>query len=87
MSLKVVIKIWFLKNFHLCLILILLFFSIIFNFVFDFKTTMNIFLYSVLFHTLISICVFCSIYEHRILHEKQGSKLNLSKEKLSKNSI
>lgn len=70
-------------KFHLCLILILLFFSILFNLVFDSLAVMNIFLYSVLFHTLLSICVIYSFFEVSILHEKQGSKLNLSKEKLS----
>lgn len=70
-------------KFHLCLILILLFFSVLFNFVFDVSTIMNIFLYSLLFHTLVSICVIYSFFEVSILHEKQGSKLNLSKGKLS----
>lgn len=71
------------KTFHLCLFFILLFFSILFLFVFEISTLKNIFLYSVLFHTLISICIIYSLFEVTILHEKQGSKLNLSKGKLS----
>ena len=82
MHLKVVINLKTTK-FHLCLILILSFFSVLFLLLLDISTIKNIFLYSVLFHTLISICVVYSFFEISFLHEKQGSKLNLSKEKLS----
>ena len=70
-------------RFHLCVILVLLFFSIIFNFVLDISTVMNLFLYISLFQILSSICIVYSLFEVTFLHEKQGSKLNLSKGKLS----
>lgn len=82
MHLKVVIKLKASK-FHLCLILILAFFSVLFLIFFETSTIKNIFLYSVLFHSLFSVCVVYSFFEISLLHEKQGSKLNLSKDKLS----
>ena len=82
MHLKVVINIFNATRFHLCLILILSFFSIVLLFGLSNESLKDIFLYSTLIHVLISICCIYSFFEISLLHRKQGSKLNLSKEKL-----
>jgi len=43
----------------------------------------NLFLLLFFLHTLISLYVIYSLYEMYFLHEKQGSKLTLSKDKLN----
>ena len=43
----------------------------------------SIFLVLFLIHALISLYVIYSLYEMYFLHEKQGSKLTLSKDKLN----
>ena len=44
---------------------------------------MSIFLVLLFVHALISLYVAYSFYEMYVLHEKQGSKLTLSKDKLN----
>ena len=49
------------------------------------STVTQIFLISFVVHLVISLYVIYSLFEINILHEKQGSKLSLSKGKLTSN--
>lgn len=71
------------KRFYLGLISILVIFSIIFNSLLSNAFVANIFLYSIFVHMLISLYIICSFLENNVLQEKQGSKLDMSKSKLS----
>jgi len=65
--------------------------SIIFTVLLLLKTLLSneiiiqIFLISFIIHLVISLYVIYSIFEINVLHEKQGSKLSLSKGKLTSN--
>ena len=69
----------------------LCFISIFFVFLFFLKsllsdyTIIQIFFISFIFHLVVSLYVLYSFFEINILHEKQGSKLSLSKGKLTSN--
>ena len=72
-----------LHHYYLFLILVLPIFSIILNSVLTTPTLTKIFFYSLLTHTVISLYTIYSLYEVFVLHEKQGSKLSLSKGKIT----
>ena len=70
---------------YLFLILIL-FISLFFLSIFlPYTIKLQIFFISFIIHLVISLYVLYSIFEINILHEKQGSKLSLSKGKLTSN--
>lgn len=76
-----------LNVFHKYLFLISIYFVILLllnNFL-NYSIIVQIFLISFLSHMVISLYVIYSIFEIKILHEKQGSKLSLSKGKLTSN--
>ncbi len=58
-------------------------FSILFNFLVPIDTKFSIFFYSFIIHILVLCYIICSFLEINVLQEKQGSKLDLSKTKLS----
>ena len=68
-------------------ILVSIYFLILFFFKFllSDSTIIQIFLISFVVHLVISLYVIYSLFEINILHEKQGSKLSLSKGKLTSN--
>lgn len=68
---------------YLCLISVLIIFSIALNFLSE-SIIIQIFFYSLIFHVLFVLYIICSFLEINVFHEKQGSKLDLSKSKLSK---
>ncbi len=70
-------------QYYLFLILVLFILSIILNSVLPIPTLTKIFFYSLLVHTVVSLYMLYSLFEIRILHEKQGSKLTLSKGKIT----
>ena len=70
------------SKFYLYLVSILFFISTIFYFLPDDKL-FSVFFYSFLVHFLITLYIICTFLEINVLHEKQGSKLDLSKSKLS----
>lgn len=72
-----------LSRYYLFLILVLSITSIILNSVLNTPTLLKIFFYSLLIHTVIALYTVYSLFEMRILHEKQGSKLTLSKGKIT----
>ncbi len=72
-----------LSQYYLFLILVLSITSIILNSVLDTPTLFKIFFYSFITHSVIALYTVYSIFEMRILHEKQGSKLTLSKGKIT----
>lgn len=70
------------SKFYLYLVSILTIFLIIFHFLSE-QIISNLFFYSLLFHTISAIYIIGSYIEITIMQEKQGSKLDLSKSKLS----
>lgn len=70
------------SKFYLYLVLILTIFLIIFHFVSE-QIISNFFFYSLVFHTISAIYIVGSYIEITVMQEKQGSKLDLSKRKLS----
>lgn len=70
------------SKFYLQLVSILFFISIIFYFLPDDKL-FTIYFYSFLIHSLVLVYITSSFLEINVFHEKQGSKLDLSKSKLS----
>lgn len=72
-----------LSRYYLFLILVLPMISIILNSVLTIPTLTKIFFYSLLAHTVIALYTIYSLYEISVLHEKQGSKLTLSKGKIT----
>ncbi len=71
------------SNFHLCLISILSIISLITSLALNTEELSHLFFYSTIFYVLNSICLLYSIFEMLLLHEKQGSKLDISTGKLS----
>lgn len=72
-----------LHQYYLFLFLVLPILSIILNSVLPTPILIKIFFYSLLVHTVVSLYMVYSLFEVRILHEKQGSKLTLSKGKIT----
>ena len=70
------------SKFYLYLVLILTIFLIIFHFLSE-QIVSNFFFYSLVFHTISAIYIIGSYIEISVMQEKQGSKLDLSKRKLS----
>ena len=72
---------------HKNLFLISIYFISLFfiKFLLSYSFRIQIFLISFVIHLVISLYVLYSIFEINILHEKQGSKLSLSKGKLTSN--
>lgn len=70
------------SKFYLYLVLILTIFLIIFHFMSE-QIISNFFFYSLVFHTISAIYIVGSYIEITVMQEKQGSKLDLSKRKLS----
>lgn len=64
-----------------CLGLLIL--AILFKCIMPTSYLIGIFLFLFFVHALISLYVVYSLYEMYFLHEKQGSKLTLSKDKLN----
>ena len=76
-----------LNAFHKYLFLISIYFVILLllDSLLNYSIMVKIFFISFLSHTVISLYVIYSIFEIKVLHEKQGSKLSLSKGKLTSN--
>ena len=72
-----------LSHCYLFLILALPIISFILNSVLTIPTLTTIYFYSLLVHTVIALYTVYSLYEITVLHEKQGSKLTLSKGKIT----
>lgn len=70
-------------QYYLCLFLVLPLISIVLNSVLSIPLLIKIFFYSLLAHALGMFYILYSVFEIRILHEKQGSKLTLSKGKIT----
>lgn len=72
---------------HKNLFLISIFFISLFflKILLPYNITIQIFFISFVIHSVISLYVLYSIFEINVLHEKQGSKLTLSKGKLTSN--
>ena len=70
------------SKFYLYLVSILTIFLIIFHFMSE-QIISNFFFYSLVFHTISAIYIVGSYIEITVMQEKQGSKLDLSKRKLS----
>lgn len=70
------------SKFYLYLVSILTIFLIIFHFMSE-QIISNFFFYSLVFHTISAIYIIGSYIEITVMQEKQGSKLDLSKRKLS----
>ena len=67
----------------LFLIVLLLVLSFVVQSVLPISTLTKIFFYSLVIHIVISLYMIYSLFEMTILHEKQGSKLTLSKGKIT----
>ena len=72
-----------LSQYYLFLILGLPIISFILNSVLTIPTLTTIYFYSLLTHSVIALYTVYSLYEMTVLHEKQGSKLTLSKGKIT----
>ena len=72
-----------LSRYYLFLILALPILSIILNSVLTIPTLKTIFFYSLLTHVVITLYTVYSLFEITVLQEKQGSKLTLSKGKIT----
>jgi hypothetical protein len=70
-------------QFYLLSFLTLSIISLILNRFFSLSSIASVFFYSFIFHVLVSLYAICSLYEISVLHEKQGSKLILSKNKIT----
>ena len=72
-----------LSQYYLFLILALPTISLILNSVLTISTLKTIYFYSLLAHVVIALYSAYSLFEITVLHEKQGSKLTLSKGKIT----
>ena len=72
-----------LSRYYLFLILILPIISFIFGSVLTISLLTKIFFYTLLAHVVIALYTFYSLFEITVLQEKQGSKLTLSKGKIT----
>ena len=72
-----------LSRYYLFLILILPIISFIFGSVLTISLLTKIFFYTLLAHVVIALYTFYSLFEITVLREKQGSKLTLSKGKIT----
>ncbi len=72
-----------LSRYYLFLILILPIISFIFGSVLTISLLTKIFFYTLIAHVVIALYTFYSLFEITVLQEKQGSKLTLSKGKIT----
>lgn len=70
------------SKFHLCQIVVFSMFSVLFHFLLSNQFLFSLFFYSLIIHLFITIGIAYAMFEMVFLHEKQGSKLNISKGKL-----
>ena len=66
---------------YLLISIVLVIFSIILKFLLLHLNQATIFFYSLFFHLISALYIGYSLFEIFVLHEKQGSKLTLSKER------
>ena len=66
---------------YLFISIFLVFLSIVLKFLLSNSNLISFFFYSLFFHGIIALYICYSLFEIFVLHEKQGSKLTLSKEK------
>ena len=72
-----------LSHYYLFLILILPIISLILGSVLPIPTLTKIYFYSLIAHTVVALYTIYSLFEITVLQEKQGSKLTLSKGKIT----
>ena len=72
-----------LSSFYLCLISVLIISLLLSRLFFTEEFMIKLFLYSFFIHLVGTLYMICSFLEINVLHEEQGSKLNLSKSKLT----